>query len=562
VDCDDLDAAVFPGAPDACDDGVDHDCDGAPEHDCDGDGFVDVAYGGTDCDDAATTTFPGAPGDACGDGVDTDCDGAPEDDCDADGVRAVDDCDDGDASVWSRCATCVDADGDGTRGLCDVQDGVADCDDADPDIGPHARDWFADGIDQDCSGGDLGDDLDAAIHVTAEGADHAACGPMADPCGTAAFGAQRAEATSGLLRLSEGDFGALDTTVTVLGGHDAAWQRTGHTRLAGLRLRGGEARHLDVVGAHEAVVLGEEVRTHDLVICAVASGDCTAIRARTTQWVASSLEVAGCDGAGDVVGIDLVGHAHLTDVVVSVVGGGLAFEAVGLRAAGVLDLSTAVLDVEGPGVVTGLASDGTTVLTRVAARVTGPENLFTDFVTGARLNGVSADVTACELVVSGGTGIAAMLSGPLSVHGSLVHVGRADAGVGLDLDVASATVGTSAVDIAGTSLFAPPIALRADAPVSVDHSALEVAGFALSGVGPWSVTRVHVADTALDTLPGDAVVGPSVLLRADGVPVDLAPGSGAVDAGIAPLVPLDADLHDRPRPAGAAWDLGPYEVPW
>jgi hypothetical protein len=84
-DCDDTDATVQPGAAELCD-GQDNDCDGAlpdDEHDRDGDGYVPCAQdeggwdgaalsGGDDCDDADSTTHPGAM-EVCGDGVVNDC---------------------------------------------------------------------------------------------------------------------------------------------------------------------------------------------------------------------------------------------------------------------------------------------------------------------------------------------------------------------------------------------------------------------------------------------------------------------------------------------------------
>ncbi|MFH1467356.1 MAG: MopE-related protein [Pseudomonadota bacterium] len=92
-DCDDTDATSFPGATEWCD-GVDNDCDGVADDelpvwyaDMDGDGFGDVASttgacaqpsgyvaDDTDCDDAASSTYPGAP-ELESDGVDNDCDG-------------------------------------------------------------------------------------------------------------------------------------------------------------------------------------------------------------------------------------------------------------------------------------------------------------------------------------------------------------------------------------------------------------------------------------------------------------------------------------------------------
>jgi formylglycine-generating enzyme required for sulfatase activity len=101
-DCDDSDATIYPGASDATVDGVDQDCNSFDGPDNDGDGFAPQSAGGTDCDDTdslSTTTTS-----------DADCDGA----------LTVDDCDDGDPTVF-----------------------------------PGAVDISNDGIDQDCNGVDL-----------------------------------------------------------------------------------------------------------------------------------------------------------------------------------------------------------------------------------------------------------------------------------------------------------------------------------------------------------------------------------------------------------------------
>jgi len=127
VDCNDLDASVYPGAVEICDDGVDNDCNGLADAadpscpaictDLDGDGFSveGGACGAIDCDDNDPDVYPGAT-EICNDGIDQDCSGR-------------------DRTKGKICgSTKVASEGKGktcTDGLDNDQDGLTDC--ADPD---------------------------------------------------------------------------------------------------------------------------------------------------------------------------------------------------------------------------------------------------------------------------------------------------------------------------------------------------------------------------------------------------------------------------------------------
>ena len=186
-DCDDSDAAIYPGADEVCD-GSDNDCDGETDEDAatdaitwyidaDGDGegaetawqrdcdepsgYVDNT---DDCDDSDADIHTGGT-EIAYDGIDQDCDGADFADVDGDGfdwdgVRGGTDCDDDDANVSPDATEIwydgVDQDCDGWSDDDADQDsydaeaaGGSDCDDTDADISPRADETWYDGVDQD-----------------------------------------------------------------------------------------------------------------------------------------------------------------------------------------------------------------------------------------------------------------------------------------------------------------------------------------------------------------------------------------------------------------------------
>lgn len=135
-DCDDANAAVYPGADDIPYDGIDQDCDGADLDDLDGDGFGHTE----DCDDTNSALYPGAV-ETC-DSVDQDCDGQIDEeavdtrsgylDADNDGFGDPN-------SPWSGCETLGPEDG-------------SDCDDTNPSVSPAAGELCDDLVDNDCDG--------------------------------------------------------------------------------------------------------------------------------------------------------------------------------------------------------------------------------------------------------------------------------------------------------------------------------------------------------------------------------------------------------------------------
>ena len=186
-DCNDNDPFINPAAQEWCSDNVDNNCNGQVDEagcicpDVDGDGFTASFCGGTDCDDTNAAVYPGAV-ELCTDGLDNNCNGlidcsdpdavncpaitdADGDGYDIAGLCGNADCDDDDPNVHpgaaeicdgkdTNCdgwkpASDVDSDGDGVP-LC-----AGDCDDNDPARYPGnlehpLRNTCDDFIDNDC----------------------------------------------------------------------------------------------------------------------------------------------------------------------------------------------------------------------------------------------------------------------------------------------------------------------------------------------------------------------------------------------------------------------------
>jgi len=191
-DCDDADAANFPGNTEACD-GQDNDCDAATEASGgETDGDLDTSLACADCDDADPLNYPGNV-EVC-DGQDNNCDSVTDEnanDSDGDGY-ACDDCNDSDDTVYPGAPEVCDGQDTDCNGFDDYGsagvDGLetdndadsqseceGDCDDADP-ANFTGNSEVCDGQDNDCNG------LDDAGNFGVAGQESDDDGDLQDEC--------------------------------------------------------------------------------------------------------------------------------------------------------------------------------------------------------------------------------------------------------------------------------------------------------------------------------------------------------------------------------------------
>jgi len=210
-DCNDSDAAVYPGASETWYDGIDSNCDGASDYDQDGDGYDSNSYGGDDCNDSDAAVYPGAS-DTWYDGIDSNCDGASDYDQDGDGhdssANGGDDCDDGDAAIYPGAP---DAPGDGIDQNCD--DGGGGGGSCIPTADPTE---ICDGLDNDCDGRADEDLADLWVEVTVGSGEcfiHTSVfavdfsGPVALSCGLSYYaGCNDTDGSSAITVVSGGTF--------------------------------------------------------------------------------------------------------------------------------------------------------------------------------------------------------------------------------------------------------------------------------------------------------------------------------------------------------------------
>jgi hypothetical protein len=215
-DCNDDDPSIFPGADEAIGDGVDQDCDGLDRCyvDDDGDGYggdttisakacddAGLSIIGGDCEDADVAYHPGAK-ESCDQPFDYNCD---------ESVEYADDDKDG----WAACE---------------------DCDDTNGEARPDGVEIAADGVDQDCDGGDAcfadadGDGFGGAVTVASadfdcsdagEATTDEDCLDSGDGAGSTWPGIAFEDSTSDCMTDADGDgYGSLLPAAGVTAGSD------------------------------------------------------------------------------------------------------------------------------------------------------------------------------------------------------------------------------------------------------------------------------------------------------------------------------------------------------
>lgn len=593
-DCDDADATVHPTAVELWYDGVDSNCRGDDDFDQDGDGHASDAYGGDDCDDGDPHRHPGAH-DPPYDGLDADCNPANDDDVDEDGVAGGPggtDCDDDDPNNHTACDTCIDRDDDGAFAQCDAYVTIAeDCDDADDTVHPGALDLLGDGVDQDCSGGDLDLRHPDLVFVTPTGIDNAACGNTNHPCRTIQYAADLAAISDKFVVVAAGDYDGFTTSVFVYGGvaADLSTSSTAPTRIVTTPVGARAAVQVDAGGVADMQIIltgqGDSavgmalqgpavVQNIDIDIGGTATR-CTGLDVSTDATV-DDVHILGCAGTGDVTGLNSTsgtGTLRVRDSAVTIRGGAFV---VGIR--GSLEhtiLHNASVDAEGSTVL-GLSVDHDVAVERTHVRAAG-----TDLSIGVygvdidRLTLHSSSVLAPCAGCGNGVSTTAKPNGTMHLHDSILvadGIGiavRDGPGVAMTLTHSIVTHGTTGTLVRGgadTHMLAVNSVLHG-------HTLIEgSARYALHGVATDVTCAVNQGGcstpvSAVGDLCGAACDGSSALqygtipFESDDPTLGVAASSPAVDGGVnpTPWFPSTTDVDGNPRPTGVSWDLGPHE---
>jgi len=544
-DCDDADAAVFPGAAELCN-GADDDCDGTIDEDAtdtatfyadgDGDGYGGAdttdactlpdghASEGGDCDDTDASVSPGAA-ELCN-GADDDCDGT----IDKDATDAVVVYDDGDGDGHGAPET--------GRAVCTADDGTVengdDCDDTDADVSPSATE-LCNGIDDDCdptvsedglitTGGANHSDLQAAI-------DAAGDGDTVDICA----GTHR-----GLFRVRSKDLtlqgrGA-ETTIL-----DGERQNTllvvfdGAVTLSGLTLQGGfgftagniDARRATGLTVEDCVVTAGESDEDGGGIYGPDSG------LMTLRGTSVTGNIAFESGAG-VFATDLVVEdSDISDNVAGYRGGGLCVEGGSLEMDAKSSVSGNSADYEGGGLFALQAVvelDDTPVSDNTAVDRGGGAALQDSLLDGGTFDGNSASSGGgVYLTGSAGGGLsgATVTDNTATASGGGVYIDSDD----MELDAVDITGNTATIYGGGVSVDGGAGLLIGSSTIDGNDAQIG-GGIALDQVNSASIEGSDISDNTADfgaaayadaarlTLDGGSVTGNAASYEGGGLYLD------------------------------------------